>query len=287
MLLSFLVGKKSGINNIKNNMMKKLGMSILRKLRLIKLADKIRFYILFIKTFKSRRDFKRINPDVKLPPAFYLYETFNIDYNSYHIKSIDTAKWLSSLFSKYKSLENLKVLDWGCGPGRVIRHLPNFMGESCQFYGTDYNKKYIKWCRKNITNVTFSFNQLYPPLPFENKTFDIIYGISIFTHLSLKMHFEWFNELMRILKPNGIILITLQSNAFIDKLTSEEKVIYEKGDLVVRSRTKEGHRTFSAFQPTIFVEKMLGANKILDHIEGKKVDNKPQQDVWIIQKLSN
>jgi SAM-dependent methyltransferase len=194
------------------------------------------------------------------------------------------AKWLVSFFDKYITLEDVKVLDWGCGPGRVIRHLPNFMDKTCQFFGTDYNEKYIKWCSNHIPAVSFSLNRLGPPLQFENNTFDIIYGISIFTHLSEEMRLAWFNELIRTLKPGGILLLTLQGNAFTEKLTKGEKINFRKGHLVVKSNTKEGHRTYSAFQPIAFVKELIGVHEILEHIEGDKINNKPQQDVWIIKK---
>ena len=257
---------------------------ILRKFRLIKFADKIRFYILFLKTSKSRREFKRTNPDVVLPPPYFLYETFNLNYFSFYDKSVDTAKWLTGFFKKYKKIENINILDWGCGPGRVIRHLPAFTGNSCNYYGTDYNKRYIKWCKENIKGVNFSANQLQPPLEYQTDFFDIIYGISIFTHLSEEMHYAWFKELIRILKPGGIVLLTLQGTAFIEKLTGNEKQQFKSGNLVVKGNTKEGHRTFSAFHPESFVKILIGKNNILKHVSGKIIDGKPRQDVWVIQK---
>ncbi|NLK15041.1 MAG: class I SAM-dependent methyltransferase [Bacteroidales bacterium] len=261
--------------------------SIIRKAGLIRLADKIRYYILLIRTSKQRRDFKRINPDVILPPPYFLYETFNLNYFSFYDKSIETAKWLISFFEKYKKLENVNILDWGCGPGRVIRHLPSFIDSSCKCYGTDYNKKYIKWCKDHIHNVTFTTNQLQPPLEYLSNFFDIAYGISIFTHLSEEMHHAWFNELMRVLKPGGMLFLTLHGSAFSEKLTDEEKKQFDNGGLVVRGTTKEGHRTFAAFQSEAFVKRLIGENTVLEHVAGKVVDGKPQQDVWIIQKTKD
>lgn len=258
--------------------------SLLRKVGLIKIGDKMRFYINFLKTYRLRNQFFKENIDIKLPPAYYIYETFNLNYFSFYSKSIDTAKWLIGHFEKYKKLEKLKILDWGCGPGRVIRHLPSFIDDSCEFYGTDYNQKYINWCNKNIVNVSFNTNKLTPPLSYERNIFDIIYGISIFTHLSKEMHFAWFNELIRVLKPEGIIFLTLHGDAFKEKLTEAERMKFEKGELVVKANTKEGHRTFGAFQPTSFVKELVGSNEILEHIPGVIQNDKPQQDVWIIKK---
>ena len=251
----------------------------------MKFADKIRFYFLFIYTFKLRKQFFKQNNSVKLPPAYYIYETFNLNYYSFYNKSIETAQWLISKFEKYLELENLKILDWGCGPGRVIRHLPVFINNTCRLYGTDYNKKYIKWCEANISGISFEINRLEPPLSFRNNYFDIVYGISIFTHLSEEMHYTWFNELIRVTKQGGIILLTLQGIAFADKLTDPEKKQFKKGNLIIKANTKEGHRTFSAFQPVPFVKKLAGNNVVLEHEAGGVKNGKPEQDVWVIRKV--
>ena len=82
-----------------------------RKLGLIKQIDKIHFYVSWLKTYKLRKRFNEEHLDVKLPPAYYIYETFNLNYFSFYDKSIETAKWLISHFEKYKKLENISVLD--------------------------------------------------------------------------------------------------------------------------------------------------------------------------------
>ncbi len=207
----------------------------LRKIGLIRLADNLRFLILYASTVKQRRKFFKTHPGIKLPPPFYIYETFNLNYFAFFDKSNETAKWLLGYFSKYKTLKNISILDWGCGPGRIIRHLPQLLDNSCKLYGTDYNKKYIQWCIRNIPGVSFNHNNLQPPLLYSNNMFDIIYGISIFTHLSESMHFAWFNELIRILKPGGILFFTMQGEAFRMKLSESEKNLFDAGKIVVKS----------------------------------------------------
>ncbi|MCF8308385.1 MAG: class I SAM-dependent methyltransferase [Bacteroidales bacterium] len=265
-------------------MIKYILSSLLRKLHLIKPADRFRFYIRFVQTYGLRRQFFREFPEVALPPAHYIYETFNLQYFDFYKYSRDTAKWLVDYFSQYKTLSELAILDWGCGPGRIIRHLPDFVDDSCRFYGADYNAKYIRWCSKNIPGVTFLKNDLHPPLDFEDKSLDIIYGISIFTHLSEALHHEWFDELFRVLRPGGILFLTLHGNAFKSKLSPQDQQNFDEGYLVVKSNTKEGHRTFAAYQPPPFIKAITKSHEILTHWEGDIRNGKPQQDIWIIQK---
>lgn len=258
--------------------------TFLRKLNLIKPADRVRFYVNYLKTYKRRKHFFSENPGVKLPPPHYVYETFNLDYFAFYNDSIETAKWLLSFFQKHKTLQNVTIMDWGCGPGRIIRHMPYYTDATCSFYGCDYNKKYIDWCSKNIPGVKFLKNELAPPVALPDKSVDIIYGISIFTHLSEKMHTAWFDELMRLLRPGGILFITLHGNAFKSKLNEEERHRFENGRLVTKANTREGHRTFAAYQPESYIRELAEPHEILEHHPGDIANGKPQQDIWIIRK---
>jgi len=240
--------------------------------------------MLYLKTFRKRKTFKKANPKAILPPSYFIYETFGMNYENFYNVSEETAKWLISFFVKYKRLDNVSILDWGCGPGRIIRHIPSLLDKSCRCYGTDYNTKYIQWCAKNIPGVTFKPNNLAPPLPFEQNTFDIIYGISIFTHLSEKMHYAWFDELLRVLKPGGILLLTMHGKAFKTKLPETQRKIFDQGVIVVLSNTKEGHRTYGAYHPVSFVKQLALKTKVLEFEEGGFINGKPQQDLWIFQK---
>jgi ubiquinone/menaquinone biosynthesis C-methylase UbiE len=186
-------------------------------------------------------------------------------------------------FRRHHELINVNILDWGCGPARIVRHLPDLLDRSCSIYGTDYNSKSISWNKRAISGVNFNLNDSEPPLPYVNNSFDIIYGISIFTHLSIDLHYKWFDELVRISKNNGIIFLTLQGNAFKIKLTESELEKYEQGNLITRGNTKIGHRTYSAIHPPNFIRELIKQHQLLQHIEGDIRNNMPQQDIWIIK----
>ena len=98
------------------------------------------------------------------------------------------------------------------------------------------------------------------------------------------MHYAWFNDLIRVLKPGGILFLTLHGKSFKTKLSVEDKQKFDNGQIVVLSSSKEGHRTYGAFHPIPFVKKLAGDNNILEFIEGDVINGKPQQDIWIFQK---
>jgi ubiquinone/menaquinone biosynthesis C-methylase UbiE len=89
------------------------------------------------------------------------------------------------------------ILDFGCRSGRVLR---NFQSSpiSCHFYGTDIDSELIDWSTKNLTDMQFGINGYQPPLPYPDDRFDLIYAISVFTHLNEEYQHSWLHELQRI-----------------------------------------------------------------------------------------
>ncbi|MEM9273580.1 MAG: class I SAM-dependent methyltransferase [Cyanobacteria bacterium P01_F01_bin.143] len=101
-----------------------------------------------------------------------------------------------------------KVLDWGCGCGRVSRYFLNNPDAELELYGTDIDSVNIDWCRQNFSTGNFSVAPLYPPLQFEDNQFDLCFGISVFTHLTEYTQHQWLQEIRRIMKPGGIVFMT-------------------------------------------------------------------------------
>ncbi|WP_298155447.1 class I SAM-dependent methyltransferase [Flavobacterium sp.] len=259
---------------------------LLRQLGLLMIVDRLRFSAMQLKNRSRNAAFKRNHPEVPLPPDYLIYESFQIDYEQYYTGSIQSAKNIVDRIGNHIELKGVNILDWGCGPGRIIRQLPGLVGEGCQFYGTDYNKESIDWCTENLPGIHFNNNSLEAKLPYPDGFFDVIYGISIFTHLSEKMHHDWYAELSRVLKPNGVMYLTTQGDNFKSKLTHEELGLFNQGKLVVRGNVKEGHRVFSAFQPKTFMHQFFSNARVLEHIETPVSGSWIPQDAWIIQKTA-
>jgi ubiquinone/menaquinone biosynthesis C-methylase UbiE len=115
------------------------------------------------------------------------------------------------------SFEN--ILDFGCGSGRVIRNFQDAPA-SCHLYGTDIDSELINWCEKYLPHIQWSTNGYRPPLPFADNTFDLIYAISVFTHLDEEFQHLWLRELRRIAKPGGTIILTVHGEAVIKMLAA-------------------------------------------------------------------
>ena len=100
------------------------------------------------------------------------------------------------------------ILDWGCGCARVARFVAELAPRKLS--GADIDPDNIEWCKNNIASADFVRIGLYPPIPFSDETFDLIYGISVFSHLSEADQDRWLAELHRVAKPGAPLLMSIQ-----------------------------------------------------------------------------
>ena len=98
------------------------------------------------------------------------------------------------------------MLDFGCGCGRVTRNWAGLSG--VQVAGTDLSRPAVDWCRRHLPFARFEENGLEPPLVFDDESFDLVYALSVFTHLTADLQLAWRDELRRVLRPGGFLLVT-------------------------------------------------------------------------------
>lgn len=102
-----------------------------------------------------------------------------------------------------------RVLDWGCGVGRLTQHLLRWT--ECEVLGADIDATAIEWCGANLPNGQFINAGFEPPLSIKDRSVDLIIGISVLTHLDEATQFLWLSELKRILSEDGVIIVTINS----------------------------------------------------------------------------
>lgn len=107
------------------------------------------------------------------------------------------------------------ILDWGCASGRVIRGFVD-QSQNLDIWGVDQDAACISWAKKNLSPpFRFVTCTCWPSLGFPDEKFDLVYGISVFTHLSDLVD-SWLLELARILKPGGYLLVSIHDQSSID-----------------------------------------------------------------------
>ncbi|MCP4699046.1 MAG: class I SAM-dependent methyltransferase [Gammaproteobacteria bacterium] len=146
--------------------------------------------------------------------------------------------------------DDSRILDFGCGCGRVVRWL-HTLHENSSFYGTDIDSQAISWCQEHLSYIgEFSSNNEWPPLPFPDEFFDFIYSISIFTHLPEDMQFSWLEELQRVTKKGSYLLLTVHGEEIFQTASEKEKNSFKKNGFYYL--VGEGTNGLSEFYQTSF-----------------------------------
>jgi ubiquinone/menaquinone biosynthesis C-methylase UbiE len=102
-----------------------------------------------------------------------------------------------------------KMLDFGCGVGRMTRAFSDFFA-SC--VGIDVSGKMIELARKfNADRPQCEFlDNPSTKLPFQDATFDFVFSVLVLQHLPTKnMILEYVSEFIRVAKPGGVLLFQL------------------------------------------------------------------------------
>ncbi len=159
------------------------------------------------------------------------------------------------------------ILEFGCGCGRMTRWW-RAETPATSVHGCDYNGELVRWCRENLPFVKVTRNELQPPLPYGDASFDFVYAFSVFTHLSIELARSWIAELRRVTKPGGAIWFTVHSASYRDRLPAEQRRQFDAGEPVVWFPEIEGTNLCAAYWPAPFVTKLLGEDfELLAHLD--------------------
>ena len=147
-------------------------LALLRAAGLVQAIDLMRFACTYLLNLPSNLRFRKEFPGLRLPPPYMLYESFRMDYRKYWESGRETGYWIKTETAAFLPQgQNLKILDWGCGPARVLRHLPEVFGKENAFFGTDYNPATVKWCNRALANITIADCPFLPPTHYQDQTY--------------------------------------------------------------------------------------------------------------------
>ena len=174
------------------------------------------------------------------------------------------------------------MLDFGCGCGRVVRHWADL--PRTRLVGSDYNARLVAWCRTNLPFAHFDRNELAPPVRYSDGEFDVVYALSVFTHLPEELQHRWLDEFARVLRPGGHLLLTLHGDPYLERLTAVEQAAFRQGELVVRWAEVAGSNLCTAFHPRTWIESNLRAPLDLVEQVDEGAAGMPRQDLYVFRR---
>ena len=151
-------------------------------------------------------------------------EQYNSDKNlnlrsnlhSYNVNKIDWDVWC---FENMKFCKNDKVLELGCGNGKLWLKNKEKIETDLNITLSDFSKSMIKSAKNNLKeiNMDFQYKEINAEkIPYKDETFDVIIAEHMIYFVSnIEKALE---EIKRVLKPNGKVYITTNSKNTMNEL---------------------------------------------------------------------
>lgn len=118
--------------------------------------------------------------------------------------------WADFEFFKPYLSKNAEIVDLGCGNGRLIKFLDQYyLGNDYRYIGIDNSENLLKHAQHQFPRKVFlPGDQLN--LPLESGQADLILNVAAFHHIpSRNLRLEALLEMKRILKKNGVLILTV------------------------------------------------------------------------------
>jgi len=245
-------------------------------------------YFFDAKTRRQNLRFKtnRAPDGLPMPPPELVYlVTGQFDAEAFYQNGVVGATCIEEMIGRQGLDMNAfgTILDFGCGCGRVMRQWKKLQG--AKLYGVDYNPRLVKWCCSNLPFAEFGVNKSAMPLAFADKTFDFIYSISVFTHLTELNQRFWMDELRRVLRPGGYLLFTVHGISRLNDLPAEQRQAFEAGNPIILGDQYSGTNFCGTYHPQSYIKKVLCRDLQFVAFEpgGARDAN---QDVFLMQRPS-
>jgi SAM-dependent methyltransferase len=174
------------------------------------------------------------------------------------------------------------ILDFGCGCGRVTRHWAPLTAP--EVHGCDLNPVLVNWCQRNLPFIQGRRSGLEPPLPYPAGRFDLVYAVSVFTHLTEALQRRWMTELRRVVKPGGFLWFTTRGERYLDDLSKPELRRFGEGEMIVRHPESAGQNLCAAYHPSDWVVEHLvsGSSSLVEFAPGGTPGGR-RQDYYLVQ----
>lgn len=134
-------------------------------------------------------------------PSFYSEDLTNI---KSFTRKMSHRHYINAISKFISSDTGSSLLDIGCGTGSFLFHCERKFSFA-QLHGLEYDDRLVKQAITNLSRAEISQGNA-EKLPYEDGSFDVITSFQVIEHVANPN--TMLSEIKRILKPNGIVLIT-------------------------------------------------------------------------------
>ena len=127
-------------------------------------------------------------------------------YDRFSYRRTDRFLEYLRIVGSFQPQAKLRVLDFACGCGRLSRYLA--MHPEVDAYGLDVNPDLVAWCQAELPGVRTLLNPVVPPMPVGSDFFDLVFALSLFSHLPERRAIEWLADIARVIVPGGLLIVT-------------------------------------------------------------------------------
>jgi 2-polyprenyl-3-methyl-5-hydroxy-6-metoxy-1,4-benzoquinol methylase len=197
-----------------------------------------------------------------------------------------------------------RLLDFGCGWGRFLRFFWKDVNEG-DLYGCDVDASIVQVCHETGVPGEVTLIEPLGPLPYADRSMDIVMSYSVFTHLPQAVHLHWMRELARVMSPGATLCLTLEPRRFLDFIrtvpatsdidwyrrlgTFKERVpelhaSFDRGELVFLPTNEGVEATYGdAVVPLSFIREQWSPYfRVVDYIDDAK---RFWQAVLVVQRI--
>lgn len=183
--------------------------------------------------------------DRPVPPAWLIQAFTNVPSVEKHIRNGDRqadliAQTVSDLGKDIADFDS--ILDFGCGVGRVLRGLPRHT--KAKLIGCDLHEDAIAWLSQHMPEHRFLIGTEYPPVDIPDDSVDLMYAISVLTHLDEDHQIKWLEEWARVLKPGGVAIVTFRNEEFLEAFVRSQEMV----ERVTKGLMNDGGFVFESHQ---------------------------------------
>lgn len=125
-----------------------------------------------------------------------------------------------------------RVLDFGCGVGRITHALAGYFERAD---GLDVSEAMVVQARRlhqDLPNLFFH-QSVSPELPFPGQSFDVIYSRLVLQHMATDIALNYVAEFVRVLRPLGVAIVQAPSRCLIDEEVMASEVQFKGGSAMI------------------------------------------------------